>query len=583
MRGFSPFFFGVVFVLKTFVVVFSFHIKSHSSLDLLFPIGDNIRRVSRDIQQGLYSQVHINFIDICNPSLLEDLALQCVEAGRVSQVSSIWERYTDFISLESDLFTLGIQDSYFKCNDETITDSDAMSLVSRMVGGLVSCCVQLGRIPVIRANPVSPVARQVASLVCDALNQLITDGTLQEGGTGVRRMLLVIDDRNADMQVMLHHCPIYAALMHDVLAMHRNRVQVSVEGVAHSYDLDSQSDPFWRENRALGWHAVGPAVKRSQEQWRADNEQVKALQAATAAGNAGAQDASAMQPLSDAVLRLGAVTEAKRILDTHTNCSWAIAQVLNSSGFVHFWTLERAWMKGGQLGGNPPKDWPSLLTSNPDLQKGSPEDKLRLAAIGLLARQATVVQLEEVKRALVGAKDTSPLDYLMKRFGGAGSVNNNNNNNHSAANREVSVTSLVSKGWSALVQGGDRVATMLADYATEGDDELLKLSATVSVLMSNTPSSDARDPCRAYIYFDPKVGASASQTSGPAVQRKTTPFDDALVFVAGGGNYTEYLNVTQHARAQGRRVIYGTSELISPSNILTQMAKLVQQQPEAKK
>lgn len=105
-----------------------------------------------------------------------------------------------------------------------------------------------------------------------------------------------------------------------------------------------------------------------------------ALQSGGAAANA---------QLSDAVLRLGAVTEAKRVLDTHTNCSWAIAQQLTQRGFVHYWQLERDWMKGGQFGGSAPADWVARLTDDANIAKGTAEDRLRLALIGLLARPVT--------------------------------------------------------------------------------------------------------------------------------------------------------------------------------------------------
>jgi hypothetical protein len=60
--------------------------------------------------------------------------------------------------------------------------------------------------------------------------------------------------------------------------------------------------------------------------------------------------------------------------------------------------------------------------------------------------------------------------------------------------------------------GGGRVASLLANtYTTDGADELLKLSAVTSVLMSNTPTSDPADPCRSFLYFDPKVGNTQSQ------------------------------------------------------------------------
>jgi hypothetical protein len=70
--------------------------------------------------------------------------------------------------------------------------------------------------------------------------------------------------------------------------------------------------------------------------WRADNDAVKALQLNPDNNNNNnnnnnsnnSNNVANTQPLTDAVLRLGAVTDAKRVLDMHTNLTWCIAQQL---------------------------------------------------------------------------------------------------------------------------------------------------------------------------------------------------------------------------------------------------------------
>jgi hypothetical protein len=104
-------------------------------------------------------------------------------------------------------------------------------------------------------------------------------------------------------------------------------------------------------------------------------------------------------------------------------------------------------------------------------------------------------------------------------------------------------------------------------FFSQEDSELLKLSAVQSVLQANASSSDDDDPCRSYLYLDPKQGSSAPQ-------RKTAPFDESVLFVIGGGNYTEYHNVVAQATTQGRRVIYGCSELVTPDAFLAQLRAL---------
>ena len=70
------------------------------------------------------------------------------------------------------------------------------------------------------------------------------------------------------------------------------------------------------------------------------------------------------------------------------------------------------------------------------------------------------------------------------------------------------------------------------------------------------------------------------------------PFQDAIVFVIGGGNYTEYQNLMSYATssssgsksssanlsvpsaASSKRIIYGCSTLVSPNQMLEEFAAL---------
>jgi len=59
------------------------------------------------------------------------------------------------------------------------------------------------------------------------------------------------------------------------------------------------------------------------------------------------------------------------------------------------------------------------------------------------------------------------------------------------------------------------------------------------------------------------------------VRRQASPFNDAIVFVVGGGGIMEYGHLQEcAARQQGRRVIYGTDELLSPGEFISELEKL---------
>lgn len=48
-------------------------------------------------------------------------------------------------------------------------------------------------------------------------------------------------------------------------------------------------------------------------------------------------------------------------------------------------------------------------------------------------------------------------------------------------------------------------------------------------------------------YFDPKLLKSAEGGSG-TVSKSRAPYQDAIVFMVGGGNYAEYQNLVDYAK-----------------------------------
>ncbi len=77
-----------------------------------------------------------------------------------------------------------------------------------------------------------------------------------------------------------------------------------------------------------------------------------------------------------------------------------------------------------------------------------------------------------------------------------------------------------------------------------------------------------------FLYFDPKL---KSKSTLAAKGRVTTPFKDAFVFVCGGGNFTEFQNLSEYARKSStaaftKSIVYGTTEIVSPKQFLAQLS-----------
>jgi hypothetical protein len=79
-----------------------------------------------------------------------------------------------------------------------------------------------------------------------------------------------------------------------------------------------------------------------------------------------------------------------------------------------------------------------------------------------------------------------------------------------------------------------------------------------------------------YHYLDPK------QLRVTEIPRNRSPFQDAIVFIVGGGNYIEYQNLVDYAKQKTsagntKRITYGSSTLANAKQFLKQLSLLGQE------
>ena len=100
-----------------------------------------------------------------------------------------------------------------------------------------------------------------------------------------------------------------------------------------------------------------------------------------------------------------------------------------------------------------------------------------------------------------------------------------------------------------------------------------QLVTAVATLLDNSPSKPGQAPSLAdtYLSIDPKAeaGKGSSEPANPSSR-------DAMVFMVGGGNYMERERLAQWAQQSvpKKRVVYGSTELLSGDEFATQLADL---------
>ncbi|KAA8495640.1 Sec1 family domain-containing protein 1 [Porphyridium purpureum] len=558
------------------------------------PSEENVRRICEDYAAQLYDSMYINFTTSISRPLLEMLAERVAAVkSSSSKIARVLDMHCNFVSLEADLFSLNIRESYKSLNDPHLSDKQVEASLEVVISGLMSVLVTMGTIPVIRAQR-GGAAEMVASLLCDRIREnatgrlnLFAEASRRTHATGVDRPILVILDRNVDLPVMLHHTWTYQALAHDVLTLELNRVTVtdrstSESGTAtassRSFDLDS-SDFFWAENAGKPFPKVAEAVESALAAYKRDVEEVN--RQAGAVGNlldeanlneVAKSNPSATSDLARAIAQLPELRKRKQTIDMHTNLATALLDQIKDRGLDGYFQVEDQIMSSKSVA-------KEAVFERLNAGKGSLLDKLRLLLIYyILQTEESRAAVDELRASLEskGCTDVTALDYVKSiaaftavlKAAPAAPVQPSSLQQKASSQLESVMSSVVQHGVKGLTQVAQNFNKLMIE-----EDKALAASRMLDALMENKQSELTSD----FRYFDPKAPRGQhnrapimDSTSGEHARK---PFRSAILFVVGGGNYVEYQNIKDHLKP-GRSVLYGSTEICNSEQFVRQLGAL---------
>lgn len=569
------------------------HIQLHSDRDSIpdvpaiyfcAPTEENLGRIAQDFQNGLYDVYHLNFISPISRQRLEDLAAAALQAGCVANIHKVYDQYVNFITLEDDMFVLKHQNSdslsYYTINRANTQDFEMEGIMDSIVDSLFSVFVTLGNVPIIRC-PKNSAAEMVARKLekklrenlWDARNNLFHMDATQTGAFSFQRPLLILMDRNVDMATPLHHTWTYQALAHDVLELSLNRVIVEddndkasstgAKSKMKACDLDSR-DKFWTSHKGSPFPTVAESIQEELEQYRTSEDEIKKLKSTMGIDGGESDVAFSMvndttAKLTNAVNSLPQLMEKKRLIDMHTKIATAVLNFIKARRLDSFFELEEKIMSKQVLDR-------ALVEVMKDPEFGTPEDKMRLFIIYYICSNVADAEYQRLEQVLKECGcDLAPMPYVQRWKSIMKSTVSNPNQYEGSGTKTVSMFSkLVTQGSSFVMEGVKNLVVKRHN---------LPVTKITEQLMECRAGGEVDD----YLYLDPKL-----LKGGDIVPKNRAPFQDAIVFMIGGGNYIEYQNLvdfikTKQTANSNRRIIYGASTLTNAKQFLKQLSLLGQE------
>ncbi|KAI1499896.1 sec1 protein [Biscogniauxia marginata] len=595
---------------------------------LLEPNAKNLEGITGDLQKGLYSPAYINFLSSIPRPLLEDFASQTATAGTSEHIAQLFDQYLNFIVAEPDLFSLGMQKehTYWALNSAKTKDEELDHIIDRIVSGLFSVIVTMGVIPIIRCPKgaaadmiAGKLDRKLRDHILNSKDNLFSSSTrpASSAGTPASRPVLIILDRNVDLNPMLSHSWTYQSLVHDVLNMKLNRITIETpvdeenpaKGVTKkSYDISS-TDFFWEKNSAVPFPQVAEDIDAELSRYKEDAAEITKKTGASSIEDLQNDTSASAQHLKAAITLLPELRERKAVLDMHMNILAALLTGIKNRQLDNYFQTEEDVMKQTKS---------QILEIIKDEAKGTdPLDKLRLFIIWFLSTEQDVSRADwtQLEEALTAAGvDTSCLPYIRQvrattKMTQLTTINNPSQPSSQSGSTDLfgRFSSLSNRLTDRLKETGVGVPTNLAsnfDSLIGGIKNFLPANRDLtitkiveSIMDPQTASTSAIAKTENYLYFDPRSANARGTMPPPSAMRAaggSTPgslpgagalgvqgagtgasfgqrrqgYTDAVVFTVGGGSMDEYGNLQEWVQRTGegrakKRVVYGSTELLN--------------------
>lgn len=472
--------------------------------------------------------------------------------------------------------------------------------------------------------------RKLRDHILNSKDNLFSGANQKAAGTApTARPVLIIVDRNVDLVPMFSHSWTYQSLIHDVLKMRLNQINVEMPAdesnpakgnIKRTYDLNS-SDFFWTRNASVPFPQVAEDIDTELTKYKDDANEITRKTGASSIEDLQNDTSASAKHLKTALTLLPELQERKATLDMHMNIATALLKEIKNRKLDSFYELEENITKQT-------KTQMLELIRNED-QGSEPMDRLRLFIIWFLTyeQDLTADEMKRFEEALreKGA-NTVPLDFIKRlvitlllfHFLTLDSVRQitrvNMMTTASTQPVQPSASNDLFKGFSSLssrltdrfkdAQLGTNFDTLISGVKNllPVNKDLTLTKITESIMDPQNASSSAIAKTESYLYFDPR-SANARGTMPPASQMRSQPgsmpgglgnvgrgidvsfgtkrqgFNDALVFTVGGGSMDEYGNLQEWAkRTSGagtntvgprRRIIYGSTELVNAEDFVS--------------
>eukprot|EP00439_Symbiodinium_sp_Y106_P063695 s3608_g9.t3 len=240
----------------------------------LRPTNKNFLKLSQELKNPKYNEYHLFFTNVVPHMRLEPLAC-CDEYEVVKQVQ---EFFADVYAVNHDLFSLNLQSTVRLTEDPGRWTSYEESIFERIIEGLLATCLTLRMLPAIRYTDSCDLTRQIAHRLQTRIHeeQSLFETIVKAQKGEATPVLLLFDRRNDPVTPLLQQWT-YQAMVHELLGMHNNivdlkKVQKDARPELERIVMSPLQDEFFLTNLYSNFGDLGQNTRNLVEKYQKETK-----------------------------------------------------------------------------------------------------------------------------------------------------------------------------------------------------------------------------------------------------------------------------------------------------------------------
>lgn len=230
------------------------------------PTSDSIQFLVDELRNPKYGKYELFFTNTVKKSALERLA----ESDDHEVVTKIQEVFADYYVINNDLFSVNLPS--MTIYGSTGPDFWAADSLNRTVDALSGVLLSLKRRPLIRYDRNSAMAKKLGTEIQYIIKQEKALFDFNSKTQDTPPILLILDRRNDPVTPLLTPWT-YQAMVHELLGIHNNRVDLSnvpdIQKDLKEIVLSGDQDAFFRKSMYLNFGDLGATIKDYVNQYQA--------------------------------------------------------------------------------------------------------------------------------------------------------------------------------------------------------------------------------------------------------------------------------------------------------------------------